>query len=180
MLPGRQMIIKMKKTIFAGIALLILAAGICTAFPPVSSDFFGKATIDGIPAIEGTLIEAYDTNNVLCGRTLVKKDGIYGYLSCNGDDPLTERDEGANTNEQVIFFLDKRKVTLFVPAIWKEGSKQEINIFVGKPPVIVEEETPKTTGIFRTAEYLFLISLSIGIFLIAYLYIHKDKKKEKF
>ena len=56
---------------------------------------------------------------MICGRVTVRKEGMYGYISCNGDDPFTERDEGAEPNEPVIFFIDGRKTQTSKLSMWK-------------------------------------------------------------
>ncbi|MBN1156165.1 hypothetical protein JXA85_00980 [Candidatus Woesearchaeota archaeon] len=172
----------MKKRVLFGIALLFLLVPALQAFPPTPTEFYGKAFIDGSPVKEGVVVEAYDSNNVLCGRSIVRKEGTYGFLSCNGDDPITTKDEGATPGSLIVFFIDRKKAATNVPALWKESSKQEIDIFTGRIPestkaVEMKVEKPAQQQHVKIAMYVFFIALAALFFILTFSYINRGKKQ---
>jgi hypothetical protein len=68
---------------------------------PVWRDYYGDVDLPG-----GSLIEAYDEDDVLCGIGVVRKAGQYGFLHVYGDDPETPEDEGAKAGDVIRFDCD--------------------------------------------------------------------------
>jgi len=75
---------------------------------PWSIDFFGRVTNigEGSDAKEGTWVYAYDSKGKQCGKTQVKKNGLYGVLHIYVDDPGTEQKEGMMVGEPITFMID--------------------------------------------------------------------------
>lgn len=113
--------------VIAIVAASIAAAGV-TAVPPIAAEFYGTVTIDGNPAPPGTGIAIHDAQGVVCGSQATARQGEFGLLSCNGDDPSTPRDEGANNGEEVVISVNS------IPAMnatWHEGRLALLSVEAG-------------------------------------------------
>jgi len=66
---------------------------------PYICDFMGSIHIKGIHASPGDEIAFFDTLGVLCGRYIIKENGLYGIIHVYGDHPDTLQDEGAENDE---------------------------------------------------------------------------------
>jgi hypothetical protein len=116
----------MLKKIQLAVLLALLLANAAFALPPIAAEFYGTASVNGEFAIEGTNISVYDPSGTLCGSGLVRQEGQFGFISCNGDDPGTTIDEGAVQGENVTIAING---TAAKALPWFEGSinKAEIN-----------------------------------------------------
>ncbi|MBU8933230.1 MAG: T9SS type A sorting domain-containing protein [candidate division Zixibacteria bacterium] len=69
----------------------------------------------------GSVIGAYDSNNVLCGTWFVSELGAYGAMPVYGDLTDTEEDEGADPGEIIRFFINNEYwAQTDVEAIWQD------------------------------------------------------------
>ena len=74
---------------------------------PQWMNVYGTADLlDGSPAAIGTLIQAYDPDNVLCGTWEVYSAGLFGYMAIYRDDPLTAVDEGMEEGDTIRFLVN--------------------------------------------------------------------------
>src|SRR3989338_2720975 len=99
-----------------------------SAFPPIASEFYGTAYIDGKPAGINTTITVFTAQDIRCGQFTIKEAGTYGFLSCLGDDPDTIKVEGATHGESILFFVDNKPARAQGNAQWGEGSFHQVNI----------------------------------------------------
>jgi hypothetical protein len=128
----------MVNKIFAAMILMLVLIGTAAAMPPIAAEFYGTATINTYFAEKGMNVSIYDDNGVLCGSGLVRDEGQFGFISCNGDDPYTEEDEGATKGENVSFNVNG---TYAGNTTWNEGSVTEIRIDIR--PVRVTASLPE-------------------------------------
>lgn len=98
--------------------LTALFVNYVSAFPALPSQFYGKIAIDGKNAEYGANISAYYSDGVLCGTTVIEKNGKY-ILSCRGDDLATIEEEGAKENALIIFYVNNKSTES--NAKWHEG-----------------------------------------------------------
>jgi hypothetical protein len=54
----------------------------------------------------GSVVEVYDPQGTIVGRTLVRHEGWYGVMPLYQDDPRTPVDEGAEPGDPLLFFVD--------------------------------------------------------------------------
>lgn len=100
-------------------------AGENLAYTNLSVDFYGY--MQGLKV--GDEITAYDPDGVLCGTTIVTKDGAYGFLHVYGDDITSPADEGAEVGDEITFMLNGINVSAAGPDqnIWTSDGAQ-INV----------------------------------------------------
>ena len=83
-------------------------------------------TINGEPLKAGTLVEARDPDNVVCGEFIVQKEGQFGMMAVYRDDPATDIDEGAEAGDIISVYIDGKKVETNI--IWDHfGSMHKIS-----------------------------------------------------
>jgi len=100
---------------------------------PEGVDFYGQAMVNNAPVKEGDVITAYDPQGNLCGKFIVKKLGVFGYLCVYGDDPTTTRDEGAEPGDVITFKINGKTAVVDKPenAVWtKNHDRHQVNLFV--------------------------------------------------
>ncbi|MEW5802237.1 MAG: hypothetical protein AB1847_09045 [bacterium] len=68
---------------------------------PWSNEIYGY-----VNAKEGSWVYAYDSGGKECGRSLVKKDGLYGVIHIYMDDIETTEKEGIYPGESITFKVD--------------------------------------------------------------------------
>lgn len=96
---------------------------------PWCIDFFGRVE----NAKEGSWVYAYDSEGKICGKTKIKKDGMYGILHINVDDLETERKEGMRVGESITFKVDGKTASTWGPdlAVCQGGSDlKQVNLRV--------------------------------------------------
>ena len=107
---------------------------------PWWSDYYGEIYLP-----VGSLIEAYDPDGIKCGEFRVHTEELYGFIHVYGDDPTTEKDEGAVSGDVITF--KHGDVVIAVTSeenTWK-GDKEPINFNIGEIVGIGSEELlPKT------------------------------------
>lgn len=99
--------------IAAALAVFLLAAGKSLAVPPIAAEIYGNISLNNVPVQLNTLVLAYDNQDILCGRFTIVYPGRFGLLSCNGDDPSTTADEGAQPNERIRFYANNTQAIVF-------------------------------------------------------------------
>ena len=71
------------------------------------ANFYGLAHWrDGTLLPVGTTVLALDPDGVVCGATVVTREGQYGLLACYGDDSTTPEDEGAQPGDTIRLVVD--------------------------------------------------------------------------
>ena len=91
--------------------------------------FFGDVTINGNPAPIGTVINAFDPDNVNCGTFTVGDNstvaGEYGFLYARNDDNTTPSiDEGAMPGDSIFFQINGIDATVLADSgdvIWSSN-----------------------------------------------------------
>ena len=153
---------------FVIVLLLMLTLVKCSfAIPPIAAEFYGWVIVEGVYAPSGTRIAVFDSDGVVCGETILEEEGIYGFLSCAGDDPSTEEDEGANDNEGLTFYVDDIKINTNNSVFWKPGSFREVNLIVGdvdKAMPLLEKPKPS-----RLKQGLYIGFLLVLLLIVAFI-----------
>ncbi len=153
------------------IVLLLIVALVRYSFaiPPVAAEFYGWIIVDGEYASAGTKIAIFDSDGVLCGEKILEEEGEYGFLSCAGDDPSTDNDEGAEDNEGLTFYVNEIKMNTNESVFWKPGSFREVNLIVGdvdRAILVLEEPKPQRLNQGFYIGFL-LVLLLIAAFILA-------------
>lgn len=65
---------------------------------PIWRDYYGEVDLPN-----GSIIEAYDSDDVLCGFAVVQRANQYGFMHVYGDDANTPEDEGARAGDVIRF-----------------------------------------------------------------------------
>ncbi len=112
----------------------IIFVGRASAFPPIAAEFYGTAYYNGAPAQAGDVISAYTPLGVECGRFVVRRPGTYGFLSCNGDDPSTQKNEGAKSGDGIRFYINGKLASTMPSAVWSQGTTLNVSLTVGSAP----------------------------------------------
>lgn len=68
-------------------------------------------TMEGDPVPAGTIVQAVDSDGVICGQSVITKAGQLQMMSIYRDDPQTEEDEGARPNEAITLKLDNYEMS---------------------------------------------------------------------
>ncbi|MCG8374701.1 MAG: choice-of-anchor D domain-containing protein [Balneolales bacterium] len=66
----------------------------------------GGTFVGGRELIPGDVIDAFDQSGVHCGTFTVKEDGKFGMMSIYRDDQFTQRDEGLEPGEEIVFTIN--------------------------------------------------------------------------
>lgn len=106
---------------------MVLLVYSAAAMPPLPQEIYGTLTIDGKAAQPGTKVTLYDDRGVLCGSHITQYEGIYGLVSCKGDDPSTEIDEGGSNGEMITVQVDGQK---YKNLEWQSGRFTNLNISI--------------------------------------------------
>jgi len=136
------------------VAMLLVPGAL--AMPRVPSEFSGWVIIDGAYAKDGTAVIVTDESGTVCGASLVK-DGRYGPLSCQGDDPSTSVDEGPAQNEPLTFRVNGLKLNTGGSIVWRPAQVKEVNLVRGD----VEKAGLFMQGKLNQSDSLLMISLSL-------------------
>ena len=124
----------MKKTPFfvvvAITTLTLISSGLADVSPtPWSTSFWGSVTYNEQPAPVGTVIDAFDPDDVHCGRFYVSTLGNYGFMSAYGDDPFSPEDEGAQYGELIRFEINGREATVISGnPYYEDQAIKEVNL----------------------------------------------------
>ncbi|MEA2031272.1 MAG: T9SS type A sorting domain-containing protein [candidate division Zixibacteria bacterium] len=134
----------MKKNVISFLVVSVLFLGFVTSvqadiIPTNHVNFFrGDVTFNGELSPVGTIVDAYDPDNVHCGTYTVGVDnyvvpdsvGIYGYMAVYGDDSHSSGvDEGAVTNDAISFKVMDRPATIVSgDSIWHDLSFNITNL----------------------------------------------------
>ena len=121
---------KNKRILFSLMIMLftILTIQNSLALPSPATEFYGVVTINDTPANSAINITAYDSDSVLCGQFTITTSGYFGLLSCNGDDSSTSIDEGAQVNEEIIFYVNSSRAVVFGDPSWESGEYIFLNL----------------------------------------------------
>jgi hypothetical protein len=127
---------------------------------PWVSDFWSNGNAHG-PA-EGAVLTVHDEDGVVCGQTVVLDGGMF-LIHVYGDDPNTNRDEGADLQSILTFTVDDVEYDVIGDNSWVERRSAEITLSrsgsAGQIPAAFElmqnypnPFNPKTTIRFRMPE----------------------------
>jgi hypothetical protein len=79
----------------------------------------------------GDVVEFFDPEGTLCGRSVVEEEGGYGLMPVYGDDQMTsDIDEGAREGDYLTIRVNGREVyPVAGPPVWeKEGETRRIDL----------------------------------------------------
>ncbi|PWB74273.1 hypothetical protein C3F09_04150 [candidate division GN15 bacterium] len=155
-------------TVFAGLALMAGAASV-SAQPYPGPRFVSfcdsTSTYNGVPTPVGSILRAYDPQNVLIGVDTFGVNptapaGYFGFMPAYGDDPGTVLDEGAITGDTVHFTINGRAATVVTgDPTWADQVQKRVNLAASAVVALSLVTPPNDTlvTINRT------ITISIGI-----------------
>jgi hypothetical protein len=102
--------------------LVVLAVTLLCSYPARANDivptpwstFFRDSltTYNGQPIPVGSVIDAYDPDDVRCGTWIVTHKGLWGNMAVYGDDPYSPEDEGATDGQPISFTINHRPATV--------------------------------------------------------------------
>jgi len=101
-------------------------------------NFYSDSTfVNGLWVEVGSVITAFDPDDVLCGIDTVTTEGLYGFMSVYGDDSSTPGlDEGAMPGDTIKFKIDDVDAVPIGPNIWtSNGDIFKVNLHVGGTPL---------------------------------------------
>lgn len=95
--------------------------------------YCSEPMVDDAPLQPGDLVRAYDQDGVWCGVDTVSDDGSLGFMPIYADDPLTERDEGAEVGDIITFRINQRKALAVPDIVWTgHNAVTEVCSFTGE------------------------------------------------
>jgi PKD repeat protein len=123
-----------RKTGFAAAALLFILHGMVFPQGDYICDFWDDATYEGRAVTSSDVITAYDPGGQLCGTAYYVSGGKYA-IHVNGDDPGTPGDEGALTNDRIVFKINGKTATVKNGSnVWTYKGSYECDIEVPLDP----------------------------------------------
>lgn len=140
------------------VILTVLGTSLVMASPeaPEWVDFYGSVTINGNPAPIGTVVDAYDIDNVKCGTYTVGTIGMYGFLHVYRDDSSTPSiDEGANPGEAIrltVNGIDATTTVISGGLTWTvNGDQNNVDLAITTQtisftPVVLPQDTLAAPG----------------------------------
>lgn len=108
---------------------------------PLFTDFWASETDLRV----GDVITVKDSDGVLCGMSIVTRDGEY-LIHVYGDEPSTAEDEGAKVGERLQFFVNQNPVLLENPATFTLKKSQMLPLSHHK--AVIKSEIPKASALF--------------------------------
>ena len=120
----------MKHALYVFIAVAL--ATIASAMPPLPQEVYGTLSINGVVASPGQNVSIFDSDGVLCGSHITRHEGLYGLVSCRGDDPDSSNDEGAKNGETIFIFVNGQESGRLA---WQSSRFTNLNISVEKQPI---------------------------------------------
>ena len=95
-----------------------------------TSFFDSTSTYNGQPLAIGTVVKAYDPDNVHCGTYIVDKAiGHYGFMPVYGDDLTTPSvDEGAEPGDTIRFEINGRPTTTIGDATFADQVTKQVQL----------------------------------------------------
>lgn len=163
----------MNNKIIMGFIWIFLLVNISLALKPAPASFYGYVTTKEGYAPIGTVIEVYDSSMTLCGSFVVKQEGRYGLLLCEGDDPATETDEGAVSGENLVFYINSFKAKTKEIPVWQSSVLKELNLFLGEEIEPIQEspsKVPYTTAKETIIKIISLVGSIVLIIIFLWLY----------
>jgi Secretion system C-terminal sorting domain len=118
--------------------MAVVSGALLVADPiPTSTwtSFYDDATTyNGLPVPIGSVIEAFDPDNVNCGKfivgSVVDSAGYYGFMSAYGDDPTSPLiDEGALLGQTITFKINGRAATVNSgDNTWQDQTQKKVSL----------------------------------------------------
>lgn len=148
---------------------------------PVSfADFYGSVYVEGGLAPVGTEISAIGRDGQVCGVFTVKKDGMFGMLSCY-DFPAHATGQVIGQRETVIFTIDGQEAIAVGNTSWISGSQTRIKLVLEEDvPVDVSlpfTEVPSMDSMTMETWILLVLGL-LTFFGIAIFIVHAKKRRQ--
>jgi|GEM_PF-1042267 len=115
---------------------------------PLSIFAYGtKVTYSGKLIAAKSILTAVDKNGIVCGEGKFVADGVVS-MAINGDNPLTQIDEGADVGEYVSLYLNNQLLPAKVQ--WKEfGDTPLLDRLDAVTGVEYNSEVPKTFALYN-------------------------------
>ncbi|MFH1505735.1 MAG: hypothetical protein ABIE94_01965 [archaeon] len=110
--------------------MILISVSCVSAIPPKPTEFYGTIRFFNTNVTIGRVVRAYDSSGALCGRFTVINPGVYGTLTCTGDDPDTPGDEGAVTGETIRFTVSNFNSTINGLYTWSSGTFRRVDMVV--------------------------------------------------
>ena len=111
-------------------------AGQRIAETPIWMNVYSPSSLlDEQPLPPGTVVEAYDSQGVLCGKFVVAQAGKYGLMPVYADDTSTPLDEGALPGDTITFWVNGIEAAS-TPAqvLWTTyGDLQRVDLYASSP-----------------------------------------------
>ena len=123
--------VSISKIIFISLFFMIVMMNLpmlISALPPLPTEFYGVIRDYNYNGSPGEVVQAYDSDGVLCGSFTIVNSGFYGSLTCKGDDPETPVDEGATAGENITFKYKGGFTTVMGNNTWGYGVFQYVNL----------------------------------------------------
>jgi Secretion system C-terminal sorting domain len=118
--------------------MAVVSSALLVADPiptPYFTSFYDNATTyNGLPVPVGSVIEAFDPNNVNCGKfivgSVVDSAGVYGFMPTYGDDPSSPLiDEGALLGQTITFKINGRAATVNSgDNTWQDQTQKQVSL----------------------------------------------------
>jgi len=122
-----------KKWMLLGIALSWFLMASSAVAQQEFCDFWGTATVLGVPVDGDETIKAFDSNNMYLATAYQVGSGLYS-IHVPGDDPTTPEKDGAYTGESIRFKIDGQAARVVSGSnSWIKGSR-ECNIEIPQEP----------------------------------------------
>ncbi len=113
-------------------------------------DVYGGLYIDGKAVRAGAELAVVDGDGVICGRTVVRNDGEYGFLHVYSDDPRTDADEGAEPGEALHVLLDGTEPGVAPSIAWSGGhAVLRIDLKLSSGPTGVALDRPHRFALYE-------------------------------
>lgn len=109
--------------------------------PAFALYYDSASTFNGEPIKVGTVIDAFDPSGVYCGTDTVREDGLYGFMSVYGDDPINtpDLDEGAEPGDQIVFAINGRLATIVAgDPTWGDRAEVQVTLDVANAVIAME------------------------------------------
>jgi len=118
--------------VVAGLAMSAAAQIQPTPYFAYFYDSLYLSTFNGAAVPPGSIIQAYDPQNVLCGQDTVEVAGTYGFMPVYGDDAATTPvvDEGAVAGDSIRFKINGRWATVTGDNTWSDKAERSVSLAV--------------------------------------------------
>jgi len=122
---------------------------------------YGRLTVRGDPAPPGTVVDVVDAAGTVAAWTETQHSGSYGYLPVYLDDPVSERDEGAEIGEWLDVRVDGQYTGYRIQ--WLEfGDLVELDLWLDPPTAVSPTGRPQVFSLQQNYPNPFNAGTTIG------------------